>query len=53
MYGKLMISLAGWKYNLFDFFILVYYIVFQGFILASFFYGYIVTQIPGGYLATR
>ncbi|XP_023344721.1 vesicular glutamate transporter 1 [Eurytemora carolleeae] len=25
----------------------------QGFILASFFYGYIFTQIPGGYLATR
>ena len=25
----------------------------QGFILGSFFYGYIVTQIPGGWLATR
>jgi len=25
----------------------------QGLILASFFYGYIVTQIPGGYLATK
>jgi len=25
----------------------------QGLILASFFYGYIITQIPGGYLATK
>ena len=25
----------------------------QGLILASFFYGYILTQIPGGYLATK
>jgi ACS family sodium-dependent inorganic phosphate cotransporter-like MFS transporter 5 len=25
----------------------------QGWILSAFFYGYIVTQIPGGYLATR
>jgi ACS family sodium-dependent inorganic phosphate cotransporter len=25
----------------------------QGFILGSFFYGYIITQIPGGFLATK
>merc|ERR1719458_2241661 len=25
----------------------------QGLVLASFFYGYILTQIPGGYLATK
>ena len=25
----------------------------QGLILASFFYGYIITQIPGGYFATK
>lgn len=25
----------------------------QGLILASFFYGYVITQIPGGYLATK
>ena len=25
----------------------------QGFILSSFFYGYIITQIPGGYLASK